>query len=146
MQANSLNLSLFQFDYDLTFAAFFLNADGTIYGRYGTRSDGKEAARDISVEGFRKSLAAALKLHENFPRNKKALARKTGAPPKYKKPEDFPSLKGKFTANLDYTGKVARSCIHCHQVRDAQRLVYRTGNPRTTRTQTRTLRDRSYIV
>ena len=38
IQGNSLDLELFQFDYDLTFAAFFMNADRTIYGRYGTRS------------------------------------------------------------------------------------------------------------
>ncbi|MBJ7494860.1 MAG: thioredoxin family protein [Gemmataceae bacterium] len=33
---NGLDLSLFQFDYDQSFAIMFLNADGTIYGRYGT--------------------------------------------------------------------------------------------------------------
>jgi hypothetical protein len=38
VQANALDLALFQFDFDLTFAAFFMNADKTIYGRYGTRS------------------------------------------------------------------------------------------------------------
>ena len=32
IQCNSLALDLFQFEYDLTFAAFFLNADKTIYG------------------------------------------------------------------------------------------------------------------
>src|SRR3989442_14557967 len=51
VQANALDLALFQFDYDLTFAAFFVNADRTIYGRYGSRSDRKDATKDISIEG-----------------------------------------------------------------------------------------------
>ena len=38
VQMNGLDLSLFQFDYDQTLAALFLNADGTVYGRYGTRA------------------------------------------------------------------------------------------------------------
>src|SRR5438093_12006810 len=59
VQANAVDLTLFQFDYDLTFAVFFMNADRTIYGRYGSRSDRKEATRDISIESFREALAAA---------------------------------------------------------------------------------------
>src|SRR5262245_39720128 len=39
ISANGLDLSLFQFDTDQSFAVFMLNADGTIYGRFGTRSD-----------------------------------------------------------------------------------------------------------
>jgi len=41
VQANGLDLELFQFDYDLTFSIFFMNGDKTIYGRYGTRSSQK---------------------------------------------------------------------------------------------------------
>ena len=54
VQANGMDLSLFQFDFDLTFAVFFMNADRTIYGRFGSRSDFKDALRDISMEGFLK--------------------------------------------------------------------------------------------
>src|SRR5207244_1520533 len=36
MNANALDLALFQFDYDLSFSTLFFNADGTIYGRYGS--------------------------------------------------------------------------------------------------------------
>jgi hypothetical protein len=35
IQANGMDLSWFQFDYDQTFAVFFMNADKTIYGRFG---------------------------------------------------------------------------------------------------------------
>ncbi len=38
VSTNGLDLSLFQFDTDQSFAVFMLNADRTIYGRFGTRS------------------------------------------------------------------------------------------------------------
>jgi len=42
---NGMDLSLFQYDYDQSWAAFILNADRTIYGRYGTRSHRTESGR-----------------------------------------------------------------------------------------------------
>src|SRR3954464_8039495 len=59
VQANSLDLTLFEHDYDLSFAAYFLNPDKTIGGRFGSRSDHKDAEKDISMEGFRKAMLAA---------------------------------------------------------------------------------------
>src|SRR5262249_18785827 len=53
-------------------------------------------------------------------------AAKQGPPSAVKVPEDFASLRGKYGSKLDYEGSVVRSCIHCHQVREAQRLVYRS--------------------
>src|SRR5213594_2391334 len=125
VQANALDLALFQFDYDLTFAVFLLNADKTIYGRFGSRSDRKDAAKDISMEGFRKALIAALDLHKRYPANKALLAGKQPRPTRFKTPEDFPSLAGKYKPTLDYEGKVVQSCMHCHQVRDAERRFLR---------------------
>src|SRR5580765_9083675 len=125
VQANALDLSLFQFDYDLTFAVFLLNADKTIYGRFGSRSDRKDAAKDISMEGFRKALSGALDLHKRYPANKASLAGKQSRPTRFKTPEDFPSLAGKYKPTLDYEGKVVQSCMHCHQVRDAERTFFR---------------------
>jgi serine protease Do len=127
VQANAMDLTLFQFDYDLTFAAFFLNADRTIYGRFGSRSNHKEAEKDISIEGFRDALSGALELHRNYPRNKQALAGKQPRPVKFKAPEAYPSLAGKYKPALDYEGQVVRSCLHCHQVREAERESYRTS-------------------
>ncbi|MGH7136581.1 MAG: thioredoxin family protein, partial [Pirellulales bacterium] len=126
VNANGLDLSLFQYDYDQSFAAFFLNADRTIYGRYGTRSHETESDRDVSVEGFAQALAAALELHERYPDNKASLAAKRGPQPEFKASEEFPSLKGKYGSRLNYEGNVVKSCIHCHQVGEAMRLVYRT--------------------
>ena len=125
VQGNSMDLTLFQFDLDLTFAVFFMNADKTIYGRYGTRSDQKQAMREISMESFGKALRAALDIHKYYPSNKASLAGKHGPKPRYAKPEQYPDLK-KFKANLDYQGQVSRSCMHCHMIQAAERKAWRS--------------------
>ena len=38
VEMKGVDLSQFQFDYDLNWAAMFVNADGTVYARYGTQS------------------------------------------------------------------------------------------------------------
>jgi len=130
VQANGLDLSLFQYDYDQSFAAFFVNADKTIYGRFGTRSHQTESDRDVSVEGFARALEGALALHREYPENKSALASKRGPAAVVAVPEEFPSLKGKYGSRLDYQGNVVKSCIHCHQVGESLRLVYRNKGGR----------------
>ena len=65
---NGLDLSLFQYDTDQSFAVFLLNADGTVYGRYGTRSHRTEWQGDVSVEGMAKAMEGALALHKNYPK------------------------------------------------------------------------------
>jgi hypothetical protein len=125
VSANGLDLSLFQFDTDQSFAAFLLNGDGTIYGRYGTRSHHSDWEDDVSYEGLAQALEGALALHRGYPANKASLMGKRGPAPDVKVPELYPLLKGKYTSKLDYEGNVVRSCIHCHQVGDAQRQAYR---------------------
>ena len=121
VSTNGLDLSLFQFDTDQSFAVFMLNAAGDIYGRYGTRSDQKEWANDVSIAGLGKALEGALALHKAYPANRAELAGKRGAAPEFSVPEQFPTLRGKYGPKLDYEGNVVRSCIHCHQIGDAQR-------------------------
>ena len=130
VKANGLDLSLFQFDYDLTFAVFFMNADKTIYGRYGSRSSVEQATRDISIKGLAASMRAALELHRDYPANRNLLTGKQPVESEYQSADDLPSLRGKYRADLDYPGAVTKSCMHCHQVRDAQRQIYRdVGEP-----------------
>ena len=126
VKANSLDLAQFQFDYDLSFAAFLMHPDGTIYGRFGTRSAAREheAEKDISLAGFKEALAGALELHEGYPANKSLFRDKRGPRPEFAVPQDFPSLKDKGS-DLDYEGNVVQSCIHCHQVRDATLDLHR---------------------
>lgn len=130
VSTNGLDLSLFQYDTDQSFAVFFLNADGTIYGRFGTRSHRTEWVQDVSLTGLAEALQGALELHADYPNNKAALAGKRGPQPLFPSPEKFPSLRNKFTDALNYEGNVVKSCIHCHQIGDAVRDYYRSqGKP-----------------
>lgn len=124
VSTNGLDLSLFQYDYDQSFAVFFLNADGAIYGRFGTRSHRTNWVGDVSLDGLAKAMEGALALHAEYPKNKDLLAAKRGPKPLFAVPEKFPSL-GKYKSELDYKGNVVQSCIHCHQVGDAIKNVYR---------------------
>jgi serine protease Do len=135
VHANGMDLSLFRFDYDQSWAAFMLNADMTIYGRYGTRSHQTESDRDVSLEGFAKALGAAIDLHRDYPKNRDVLAAKRGPESEVKVPEEFPRFAGKFKSKIDYEGQVVQSCIHCHQVGESLRLLPREAGkqiPETT--------------
>ena len=49
VEMKGVDLSLFQFDYDLNWAGMFINADGVVYARYGTQSaDGPDAYNSIA--------------------------------------------------------------------------------------------------
>jgi hypothetical protein len=128
VSTNGLDLSLFQFDTDQSFAVFMLNSDRTIYGRFGTRSHRTDWIGDVSLRGLADALRGALELHQDYPANKAMLAAKTGAKPLFDSPEMFPSLKEKYTSSLNYSGDVVKSCIHCHQIGDAVREYYRNRN------------------
>ncbi len=123
VQANGMDLSLFQFDANLTWAVFFLNADRTVYGRYGTRAD-RGAVSRISIAGFRRAMEGALELHGAYPGNRASLAGKTGPAPRPLSPwlKEYPATLQPATAN--------RSCMHCHELQDAQQRAARgTGKP-----------------
>ena len=98
------DLNVFDYDYDLNFMAFFLNADEHIYGRYGGR-DAKSAEARLSLAGLRYALSAALDAHRRRPR---------AAPPPKQKPlrvEDYPAARRLKPGQ----------CIHCHQVYEFRR-------------------------
>ena len=114
IQTNGLDLNVFQFDYDMSWAAMFLNADMTVYGRYGTRTaSGPESDAHLSIPGFRKAAERALELHSGYPDNRAQLAKKTGERGEYARPELTPGLK-------DRPRKAAerQQCIHCHMVKE----------------------------
>ena len=97
------DLSKFEFDYDLTWFVFFLNADETIYGRYGGR-DASDAEARISLKGLRYAMDKALEVHKAPPP-----AVKPGKPGK-------PLLAEKYDA-----AKAHKGCIHCHNVNEFRR-------------------------
>lgn len=112
---NGVDLGLFQFDYDQTLAAFFLNADGTIYGRYGTRAgNGASSSTHVSLASFGKSMERALALHRGYPKNREELAAKRGPAPEYPTVNAMPGFeKRPLRINREGDG-----CIHCHQARE----------------------------
>jgi hypothetical protein len=111
-----LDLKLFQFDYDQSWCAMFLNADQTIYGRYGTRADrGPQSDAYLTLPSFRKAMERALELHRGYPGNKAQLEGKLGKEPDYPVAEKIPGLQDRAK------GAVTRqTCIHCHMVREYQ--------------------------
>jgi serine protease Do len=127
INANALDLSLFQFDYDLSFSTMFFNADGTVYGRYGSWTHQKNA-QEKATAGFKRALESALAIHRSYPANKAVLAGKQGGPTPFKTPVEIPALAEKYTLDLNWNGKVVQSCVHCHQIGDAFRLSYRDKN------------------
>jgi hypothetical protein len=129
VQANAIDLTRFQYDFDQSFAVVLMNPDMTVYGRFGTRSDRPEF-EDISLEGLRAAMTEALRMHRGYEAVKPLLVGKQPGSTRYKTPRDYPSLAGKYGTALDYQGKPAQSCMHCHQVREAERRVDRdAGEP-----------------
>lgn len=100
MKIAGADLGTFEFDYDLTWFVFFLNADETIYGRYGGR-DATGAEARISLKGLRYAMDKALEVHK--------------APPPAAKPGK-PQLAEKYAAAKGHKG-----CIHCHNVNEFRR-------------------------
>lgn len=125
INANSLDLSKFQFDYDLSFSVMFFNGDGTIYGRYGSWEH-QHDSQNRATGSLQQALAGALSLHRGYPGNKSSLSGKQGEPLKYKTPIAMPTLLGKFRSELNWNGKVVQSCVHCHQIGDAIRVSHRS--------------------
>ncbi|MEP6668132.1 MAG: Trx7/PDZ domain-containing (seleno)protein [Chthoniobacter sp.] len=129
INANALDLTLFQFDYDLSFSTLFFNADHTVYGRYGSWQHQRDA-NDATTAGYKAALEAALAVHRTYPANKSALAAKQGGPAPFKTPVEIPALAGKYERELNWKGNVVQSCVHCHQIGDAFRAWHRSqGTP-----------------
>jgi serine protease Do len=105
-----VDLDLFDFDYDLTWMGFFLNADGTIYGRYGGR-DAESAESRVSLQGLRYALEAALAQHRRATRQLTQPVRRTVETKPPRTVEQYPAAR-----HLP-----ERACIHCHQVYDLRR-------------------------
>ena len=124
INANSLDLQKFQFDYDLSFSVLFFNGDGTLYGRFGSWEHQRNP-QDKTTLSFESALRGALDVHRGYPNNRDLLSAKQGKPVKYRTPLDMPGLKGKFRDELNWSGEVVKSCVHCHQIGDSLRLEQR---------------------
>jgi hypothetical protein len=95
-----VDLDLFDFDYDLTWMAFFLGPEGKVYGRFGGR-EADSASKYLSLPALRHALEEALAAHRREPA---AAGPMTGGP--VRTVEQYPAA-----------GRLAPgACIHCHQV------------------------------
>ena len=124
VEMKGVDLSQFQFDHDLNWAAMFLNADGTVYARYGTQSAAGADAYN-SIQGLANTMRRVLALHENYPANKAELEGKLGDKKPYETALQMPGMKNKEKL----AGETARNnCIHCHMIHDAENFAaYETG-------------------
>lgn len=116
VEMKGVDLSQFQFDHDLNWAAMFIHPDGTVFGRYGTQSaEGSDAYN--SVSSLEKAMLRALKLYAEYPTNRAALAGKHAAAKPYRTALEMPGLERKEKLR----GPTARNnCIHCHNIHDAE--------------------------
>ena len=104
------DLNLFEFDYDTTWSAFFLDADEHVYGRYGGR-DAAGPDQRMSLAGLKFAMNAALAAYR---KNTDIQAPRVAKPQRV---EDYPN------------NRHTRGCIHCHQVAEIQRdLARSTGH------------------
>ena len=117
VQGYGLDLNLFRFDFDMSMAMVFLNADGTVYGRYGTRDDANDAVRQMSVEAFKKAVGAALKLHADLKKQRKGLEGKRGQERQFKTPESLRVVGQEYPAPAN---NKFGNCMHCHHIREGE--------------------------
>lgn len=97
-----VNLSVFDFDYDLTWMGFFLDADLNVLGRYGDRDAGDADAR-VSLAGLRYTMNRAL------------------AAQSFARPAEDPRPP-RFVEDLTAARRLPpNACVHCHQVYDLRR-------------------------
>ncbi len=124
INVNALDLTRFQFDFDLSYSVLFLNADGTLYGRFGSWVHQKNA-QENSTRSFRIAMEKALDSHRAYPSNSALLKGKQSTPLPWKTPTEMPELAGKYTPQLSWDTRLVQSCVHCHQIGDALRKNFR---------------------
>lgn len=107
---NGVNLRRFEFDYDTTWAAFFLDADLNVYSRYGGRDEEGPEAR-MNPESLLHTMREVLGLHAQGTSAAPAEPIHQPVPKESSTPEDIPLLK------QNHNG-----CVHCHQAREYQIL------------------------
>ncbi len=115
VEMKGIDLGQFQFDYDLNWAAMFLNSDGTVYARYGTQSDQGPDAYN-SIDGLINTMKRVVKAHKNYPQNKSWFKEKKGGPVTQSNPLNLPGLSNpaKYARQTELS-----NCIHCHNIYDA---------------------------
>jgi hypothetical protein len=94
-----VDMNLFKFDYDLTFAVLMMNANGYTYSRFGTM-DATHTTERMSIAGLKKAMRDVLALHKNG-----GMQAAMPALPKFTL-DDMPSYRRNRVAQEE--------CAHCH--------------------------------
>lgn len=116
IEMEGVDLTQFQFDHDLNWAAMFLHPDGTVLARYGTQSAAGADAYN-SVEGLLATMERVLALYEDYPDNRELFEDKRPAQKPYRTALEMPGLENRDR----FAGETSRmSCIHCHNIHDAE--------------------------
>ena len=129
INANSIDLSMFQFDYDLSFSAMIFHPEGKLIARYGSWQHQLDET-ETSTKSLQTTLQKATEIYREWDQYKDRIEPKQGGQTPFKTPIEIPGLAGKYTRNLDWDGNVVQSCVHCHQIGDAYRAWYRQRGER----------------
>jgi hypothetical protein len=106
---NGVNLDLFQFEFDLTWMGFFMDAEDRFYARYGGREDtGPES--HLNKQSLLATMRHVLDLHRQ---RKTQTSRYEPTGKGGRTPEDIPTM-GPMMAR-----RKENKCIHCHDVKVA---------------------------
>jgi hypothetical protein len=124
VEMEGVDLTQFQFDHDLNWAAVFIHPDGTVLARYGTQSaEGADAYN--SVEGLLATMQRVRALYADYPDNQELFAGKKPEQKPYETALDMPGLENPERFE---TATTRESCIHCHNIHDAENFhAYETG-------------------
>lgn len=104
LNMRGVNLRVFDFDFDNSWAGFFLTPDEVVLGRFGGR-DGDDPGKYLTFSGLAYAMQEAL----NNSRTVRTAYR--AGPARTETVEDFPAL----------TRLKDNACVHCHQVYEFRR-------------------------
>lgn len=107
---NGVNINLFQFERDLTWMAFFMDARDRFYARYGGREDAA-AESHLTKDSIVRVMKQVLELHRTAQVQKSRY--EPGREP-VRTTEDIPTMKALMAPRKD------NNCIHCHDVKVAE--------------------------
>jgi serine protease Do len=117
VKMNGVNRNVFRFDRDVPYVVTFLNADGDVYGRYGTRAgrERKNLPRH-NLPSFQQALRRALELHGDRQRVAVELRAKRGT-------DESPAFAEEMASFVPFPADhnpLVKNCIHCHTVGEAE--------------------------
>ncbi len=109
-----VDLSVYHFNYDLTFVSLVMRADGHIYCTYGDRNAHSPDAH-LSMETLAAALKAAKALHDASP-----IADRSK--PLKRDPKTHVESLSSYAKT--FAPKKRNECVHCHTVNDLQRTHF----------------------